>query len=55
MSYEEGHICILDREMKKLRNWEVPLVKVKWQHHGTEEATWELEFEMKKKYPHLFG
>ncbi|KAM1011997.1 hypothetical protein FF1_047138 [Malus domestica] len=53
-TYVEGPICILDREIKKLRNRSVSLVKVRWQHHGVEEATWELESEMKQRYPHLF-
>ncbi|XP_070682471.1 uncharacterized protein [Malus domestica] len=53
-TYIEGPICILDREIKKLRNRTVPLVKVKWQNHRVEEPTWELESEMKHKYSHLF-
>ena len=28
-----------------------PLVKVLWSHHGVEEATWEHEAEVRKKYP----
>lgn len=54
VSYEEGPVSIVERENKRLRNRQVPLVKVKWQHHGVEEATWELESDMRKKYPHLF-
>ncbi|KAL6219339.1 hypothetical protein ACLB2K_007098 [Fragaria x ananassa] len=49
VSFEEGPLCILEREEKKLRNRQVSLVKVKWQHHGVEEATWELESNMRKK------
>ena len=26
-------------------------MKVLWQYHGVEEATWELESEMREKYP----
>ncbi|KAJ8765372.1 hypothetical protein K2173_012069 [Erythroxylum novogranatense] len=55
LSYEEGPIAILAREMKQLRNKSVPLVKVLWQHHGMEEATWEPEKTMKAQYPQLFG
>ena len=33
---------------------QVPLVKVVWQHHGREEATWELEATMRTQYPQLF-
>ncbi|KAJ8761655.1 hypothetical protein K2173_004431 [Erythroxylum novogranatense] len=55
LSYEEGPIFILAREVKQLRNKIVPLVKVLWQHHGLEEATWEPEEIMKAQYPQLFG
>ena len=40
-SYDEEPKAILAREVKKLRNKQVSLVKVLWQHHGREEATWE--------------
>ncbi|XP_071939157.1 uncharacterized protein [Coffea arabica] len=43
-----------EREVKELRNKKIPLVKVLWKNHGMEEATWELEEEMQKKYPDLF-
>ena len=36
-SYEEEPKAILAREVKQLRNKQVPLVKVLWQHHGREE------------------
>ena len=29
-------------------------MKVLWQHHGKEEATWELEATMRAQYPQLF-
>ena len=32
----------------------VKLVKVQWSNHEEREATWELESELKKKYPNLF-
>ncbi|KAJ8762464.1 hypothetical protein K2173_007903 [Erythroxylum novogranatense] len=54
LSYEEGPISILAKEVKQLRNKSVPLVKVLWQHHGIEEATWEPEEIMKAQYPQLF-
>ena len=47
--------AILDREIRQLRNKQVPLVKVLWQHHGMEEATWEPESTMRVQYPHLFN
>ncbi|RVW85785.1 hypothetical protein CK203_055380 [Vitis vinifera] len=44
---------ILDNE-EVLRTKTIPLVKVLWDHHGVEETTWELESDMRKKYPELF-
>ena len=37
-----------------LRNKEIPLVKVLWEYHKEEEATWELESKILEKYPYLF-
>ena len=54
LSYDEEPKAILAREVKQLRNKQVPLVKVLWQHHGREEATWEQEATMKAQYPQLF-
>ena len=54
LSYDEEPKTILAREVKQLRNKQVPLVKVLWQHHGKEEATWEPEATMKAQYPQLF-
>ncbi|KAL0549088.1 hypothetical protein IC582_013568 [Cucumis melo] len=39
LSFEEQLIEILAREVKKLRNREISLVKVLWRNHGVEEAT----------------
>ena len=38
-TYDEEPKDILAREVKQLRNKQVPLVKVLWQHDGIEEAT----------------
>ena len=54
LSYEEEPIAILARETNVLRTKIIPLVKVLWKHHGSEEATWEREEEMRNQYPHLF-
>ena len=54
LSYDEEPKAILTREVKQLRNKQVSLVKVLWQHHGKEEATWEQEATMKAQYPQLF-
>ncbi|KAK8980504.1 hypothetical protein V6N11_081971 [Hibiscus sabdariffa] len=54
LSYEEEPVQILACEVKRLRNKSVPLVKVLWKSHKTEEAMWELEELMKEQYPQLF-
>ena len=33
LTYEVEPIGILDRKVKWLRNKEIPIVKVKWNHH----------------------
>ncbi|KAA0051054.1 pol protein [Cucumis melo var. makuwa] len=54
LSYEEQPVEVLTREVKKLRSREIPLVKVLWQNHRVEEATWEKEEDMRALYPELF-
>ena len=54
LSYEEEPIAIVAKETKVLRTKTIPLVKVLWKHHGSEEATWEREEDMRNQYPHLF-
>ena len=54
LSYDEEPKAIMAREVKRLRNKQVPLVKVLLQHHGREEATWEPEATMRAQYPQLF-
>ena len=47
LSYDEDLKAIMAREVKQLRNKQVPLVKMLWQHHGREEATWEPKVTMR--------
>ena len=54
LKYEECPEAILDFKLQELRTKTIPLVKVLWRHHGIEEATWELEDNMRNKYPELF-
>ncbi|CAL5390249.1 unnamed protein product [Camellia sinensis] len=53
-TYEEQPIQIVNKRIKKLRNKEIPLVKVDWQNHGGVYTTWEREDDMAKRYPKLF-
>ena len=54
MSYVEEPIVVVDRQVRKLRLKEIPSVQVIWNHHGENEATWELEVDMRRLYPQLF-
>ncbi|XP_070039366.1 uncharacterized protein [Nicotiana tomentosiformis] len=54
LTYEEFPFAILDRQVRKLRNKEIASAKVLWRNQQVEEATWEAEDKMNKKYPHLF-
>ena len=55
LTYEEEPVEILAREVKELRNKKIPLVKVLWRNHKTEEATWESEEMTWQQYPQLFN
>ena len=39
VTYNEGLVRVLDREVKKLRNKVIPLVKIQWKHHDELEAS----------------
>ena len=55
LTYEEIPVEISDRKEQVLRTKTIALVKVLWRNHAREEATWESEEDMKKKYPKLFS
>ena len=54
-TFDEEPKAILGHEIRQLQNKQVPLVKVLWQHHGMEKATWEPESTMRVQYPQLFS
>ena len=54
LAYEEYPIRIVDTMDKVLCKAIVKLVKVQWTNHEEREATWELESELKEKYPNVF-
>ncbi|XP_048489752.1 uncharacterized protein LOC125491702 [Beta vulgaris subsp. vulgaris] len=54
LTYEEKPIEILDCREKQLRSKVIPMVKILWANHTSSEATWEVEDQMRTKYPHLF-
>ena len=55
LTYEEEPVEIMAREVKDLQNKKIPLVKVLWRNHKTEEATWESEETMRQQYLQLLN
>ncbi|XP_031127657.1 uncharacterized protein LOC116029756 [Ipomoea triloba] len=54
LSYEETPVKILDFKARDTRRKSIRLVKVLWSNHSFEEATWEVEDDMRSRYPALF-
>lgn len=54
LNFVETPIAIAEHKVRKLRNKEVSLVLVYWDNSHGLEATWEVESEIRNKYPHLF-
>ncbi|KAJ9546856.1 hypothetical protein OSB04_019399 [Centaurea solstitialis] len=54
LNYVERPIGVLERKKKTLRNKEIGLVKVQWEHRKGSEWTWEPEAEMRASYPNSF-
>ncbi|GKD98099.1 putative reverse transcriptase domain-containing protein, partial [Tanacetum coccineum] len=43
---------IMDREVKRLKQNRIPIIKVRWNSRRGPEFTWEREDQFRKKYPH---
>ncbi|GJZ41372.1 hypothetical protein Tco_0588258, partial [Tanacetum coccineum] len=54
LNFIEEPVEIMDREVKRLKQSRIPIVKVCWNSKRGLEFTWEREDQMQKKYPHLF-
>nr|GFA99036.1 putative reverse transcriptase domain-containing protein [Tanacetum cinerariifolium] len=54
LHFVEKPVEIMEREIKRLKQSRIPLVKVCWNSRRGPEFTWEREDSFKKKYPHLF-
>ncbi|GJY23965.1 putative reverse transcriptase domain-containing protein [Tanacetum coccineum] len=52
--FVEEPLEVVGREVKRLKQSRIPLVKVRWNSKRGLEFTWECEDQFKKKYPHLF-
>ncbi|GJY62987.1 hypothetical protein Tco_0464447 [Tanacetum coccineum] len=55
LCFVEELIEIMDREVKKLKQSKISIVKVRWNSRRGPEFTGEREDEMKRKYPQLFA
>ncbi|GJW61177.1 putative reverse transcriptase domain-containing protein [Tanacetum coccineum] len=54
LQFVEEPIEIMEREIKRLKQSRIPLVKVRWNSRRGPEFTWEWEDSFKQKYPQLF-
>nr|GEU81796.1 putative reverse transcriptase domain-containing protein [Tanacetum cinerariifolium] len=55
LQFMEEPVEIVDREVKRLKQSRIPLVKIRWNSKRGPEFTWEREDQFRKKYPHLFA
>nr|GEY54860.1 hypothetical protein [Tanacetum cinerariifolium] len=55
LQFVEEPVEIMEREIKKLMQSRIPLVKVRWNSRRGPEFTWEREDSFKQKYPYLFA
>nr|GEZ30425.1 reverse transcriptase domain-containing protein [Tanacetum cinerariifolium] len=54
LNFIEEPVEIMDREVKRLKQSRILIVKVRWNSRRCHEFTCEREDQMQKKYPHLF-
>ncbi|GJS48151.1 putative reverse transcriptase domain-containing protein [Tanacetum coccineum] len=55
LQFVEEPVEIMEREIKRLKRSQIPLVKVRWNSRRGPEFTWEREDSFKQKYPQLFA
>nr|GEY68193.1 reverse transcriptase domain-containing protein [Tanacetum cinerariifolium] len=54
LQFVEEPVEIMEREIKRLKQNRIPLVKIRWNSRRGLEFTWEREDSFKQKYSHLF-
>nr|GEX13572.1 putative reverse transcriptase domain-containing protein [Tanacetum cinerariifolium] len=54
LNFVKEPVEIMDREVKRLKQSRISIVKVCWNSRRGPEFAWEREDQMQKKYPHLF-
>nr|GEZ18224.1 hypothetical protein [Tanacetum cinerariifolium] len=55
LHFVEEPVEIMDREVKRLKQSQISIVKVRWNSRRGPEFTWEREDFFRSKYPHLFA
>ncbi|XP_071708974.1 uncharacterized protein [Rutidosis leptorrhynchoides] len=55
LHFVEEPVNVMEREVKKLKQSKISIVRVRWNSRSWPEFTWELENQMKHKYQHLFS
>ncbi|GKA48389.1 hypothetical protein Tco_0741347 [Tanacetum coccineum] len=55
LDFIEELVEIMDREVKRLKQSRIPIVKVRWNWRRGPESTWEREDQFQKKYPYPFA
>ncbi|GKC53428.1 putative reverse transcriptase domain-containing protein [Tanacetum coccineum] len=55
LRFVEEPVEIMDREVKRLNQSFIPIIKVRWNSRRGPEFTWEREDQFREKYPHLFA
>nr|GFB47923.1 putative reverse transcriptase domain-containing protein [Tanacetum cinerariifolium] len=55
LHFVEEPIEIMNREVKRLKQSQIPIVKVRWNSRRGPKFTWEREDFFRSKYPHLFA
>nr|GEU92500.1 reverse transcriptase domain-containing protein [Tanacetum cinerariifolium] len=54
LQFVEEPVEVMEREIKRLKQSRIPLVKVRWNSRRGPEFTWECEDSFKQKYKHVF-
>ncbi|GKC57204.1 putative reverse transcriptase domain-containing protein [Tanacetum coccineum] len=54
LCFVEEPVEVMDREVKRLKQSGIPIIKVRWNSRRSLEFTWEREDQFRKKYPQLF-
>jgi hypothetical protein len=55
LTYVEKPMQILETADRVTRRTTIRMCKVRWGHHSEEEVTWEIEDDLRAKYPELFA